>query len=203
MSIEIKASTREAQGTSASRRLRKAGRLPGIVYGGGDVTLLELDHNEIYYKLENEAFHASVLSLDVNGKAEQVMLRDFSMHPFRQQVMHIDFQRVDINKKLHTKVPLHFLNADIAPGVKTGGGKISLIVNELEIACLPKDLPIFIEVDLSAMNLGESMHVGDITLPAGVEAVAHGREVAKDVVASMQNPRGGAAVGEEEDAAAE
>ncbi len=128
MAIEINATTRKAQGTGASRRLRNTGRVPGVVYGAGDVNLIELDHNELYYKLRAEAFHASILSLNLDGKKESVLLRDFVMHPFRQQVQHIDFQRVDAKKKMHIKVPLHFINADIAPGVKEGGGKISHVL---------------------------------------------------------------------------
>ena len=141
MAIEINATTRKAQGTGASRRLRNIGRVPGVVYGVGDVNLIELDHNELYYKLRTEAFHASILTLNLEGKKESVLLRDFVMHPFRQQVQHIDFQRVDAKKKMHIKVPLHFINEDVAPGVKTGGGKISHVMTELDISCLPKDLP--------------------------------------------------------------
>ncbi|PIY07064.1 MAG: 50S ribosomal protein L25, partial [Gallionellales bacterium CG_4_10_14_3_um_filter_54_96] len=137
MTIEIIATTRNTQGTGASRRLRKTGRLPGVVYGSGNAIAIEMDQNDLYYKLRNEAFHASVLKLNLDGKTESVQLRSFVMHPFRQQVQHIDFQRVDLNKKIHIKVPLHFLNADIAPGVKTGGGKISHVMTELDVTCLP------------------------------------------------------------------
>ena len=149
MTIEINATPRKAQGTGASRRLRNSGRTPGIVYGSGDVVIIELDHNELYHKLRSEAFHASILTLNLEGKKESVLLRDFVMHPFRQQVQHIDFQRVDAKKKMHIKVPLHFVNEEVAPGVKLGGGKISHVMNELDIICLPKDLPAFIEVDLA------------------------------------------------------
>ncbi len=116
MAIEIAATTRKAQGTGASRRLRKANRVPGIVYGTGEASMIELDHNTLYYALRNEAFHASVLALDLDGKKQSVLLRDFQMHPFRQQVLHIDFQRVDAKKKIHMKVPLHFINADDRTG---------------------------------------------------------------------------------------
>lgn len=190
MTIEINATTRKAQGTGASRRLRNSGRVPGIVYGSGDVVMIELDHNDLYHKLRSEAFHASVLTLSLEGKKESVLLRDFVMHPFRQQVQHIDFQRVDAKKKMHIKVPLHFLNAEIAPGVKTGGGKISHVMNELDIVCLPKDLPAFIEVDLGKLELGHSVHVADLKLPKGVEAAAHGTHTAEAVVATVQVPRG-------------
>jgi len=188
MAIEISATIRKAQGTGASRRLRKANRVPGIVYGVGEATMIELDHNTLYYALRNESFHASILSLDLDGKKEAVLLRDFHMHPFRQQVQHIDFQRVDAKKKIHMKVPLHFINADIAPGVKTGGGIISHVLNELEINCLAADLPAAIEVDLAALDLGHSIHVSDIKLPKGVEVARHHH--AGDAVATVQVPRG-------------
>jgi len=190
MSIEINATIRKAQGTGASRRLRNTGRVPGVVYGVGDVKLIDLDHNDLYYKLRNEAFHASILSLNLEGKKEQVLLRDFVMHPFRQQVQHIDFQRVDAKKKMHIKVPLHFLNEAIAPGVKVGGGKVSHVMNELDITCLPKDLPQFIEVDLSKLELGHSVHVSDLKLPNGVEVASHGTHAGEAVVATVQVPRG-------------
>ena len=190
MTIEINATPRKAQGTGASRRLRNSGRTPGIVYGSGDVVIIELDHNELYHKLRSEAFHASILTLNLEGKKESVLLRDFVMHPFRQQVQHIDFQRVDAKKKMHIKVPLHFVNEEVAPGVKLGGGKISHVMNELDIICLPKDLPAFIEVDLAHLELGHSMHVADLKLPKGVEAAAHGTHTAEAVVATVQVPRG-------------
>jgi large subunit ribosomal protein L25 len=152
--------------------------------------MIDMDHNEIYYGLRKEAFHASVLTLDVDGKKEAVMLRDFVMHPFRQQVQHVDFQRVDLKKKMHIKVPLHFLNEEVAPGVKLGGGKIGHVIHELDIACLPKDLPAFIEVDLGKLELGQSVHVADLVLPKGVEVAAHGTHTAEAVVATVQVPRG-------------
>jgi large subunit ribosomal protein L25 len=188
MKIEINATSRKAQGTGASRRLRKTGRVPGIVYGGGEPTLIDMDHNNLYHSLRNESFHASVLTLDMDGKKQQVLLRDFQMHPFRQQVLHIDFQRVDANKKIHMKMPLHFINADIAPGVKLGGGIINHVLNELEVTCLPADLPEFIEVDLSALDIGHSIHVSDIKLPNGVAIAGHHH--AGDAVATVQVPRG-------------
>ncbi|MFA6013612.1 MAG: 50S ribosomal protein L25/general stress protein Ctc [Gallionellaceae bacterium] len=188
MTTEIAATSRKAQGTGASRRLRKANRVPGIVYGNGEPTSIDLDHNTLYFALRKEAFHASVLTLDLDGKKESVLLRDFHMHPFRQQVLHIDFQRVDAGKKIHMKVPLHFINAEVSPGVKTGGGIISHVLNELSIACLPADLPTAIEVDLSSLNLGHSIHVSDVKLPKGVEIAGHHH--ASDAVATVQVPRG-------------
>ena len=188
MAIEISATTRKAQGTGASRRLRKANLVPGIVYGTGEATMIELDHNTLYFALKKEAFHASILSLNLDGKAQSVLLRDFQMHPFRQQVQHIDFQRVDAKKKIHMKVPLHFLNADVCPGVKTSGGIVTHVLNELEIVCLAADLPAAIEVDLANLDLAHSVHVSDVKLPKGVEVATHHH--AADAVATVQVPRG-------------
>ncbi|MBI5658859.1 MAG: 50S ribosomal protein L25/general stress protein Ctc [Nitrosomonadales bacterium] len=199
MKIEVSATSRKAQGTGASRRLRKTGRVPGIVYGDGEPALIDIDHNNLFHALRKEAFHASVLTLDLDGSKQQVLLRDFQMHPFRQQVQHIDFQRVSPDKKIHMKVPLHFINADISPGVKQSGGIISHVMNDLDIACLPADLPEFIEVDLSGMAMGHSLHVSDLKLPKGVAVVAHGH-TADAVVATVQIPRG--AVEAEAEAAA-
>ncbi len=188
MQIEISANKRVLQGKGASRRLRGSGKVPGIIYGGEtQAQSIELDHNNLYHKLKLEAFHASILSLDLDGKKEQVLLRDLQMHPFRLQIQHIDFQRVDQNKKIHMKVPLHFINADIAPGVKVSGGIVSHILSELEISCLPKDLPEFIEVDLSTMQAGGSLHVSDLKLPAGVVAT-HAKE--NPTIATAAIPRG-------------
>jgi len=189
MTTELSAISRKAQGTGASRRLRKTGRVPGIVYGGGEPTLIDLDHNTLYHSLRKEKFHASILTLELDGKKEKVLLRDFNMHPFRQQVQHIDFQRVEKNKKIHMKVPLHFINAEISPGVKTSGGVVSHVMNDLDIACLPDDLPEFIEVDLATLSLTHSVHVSDLKLPKGVEAAGHGH-VGAGVVATVQIPRG-------------
>ena len=202
MAIEINATTRKTQGTGASRRLRNTGRVPGVVYGSGEVNMIEMDHNELYHKLRAEAFHASVLSLNLDGKQQPVQLRDFVMHPFRQQVQHIDFQRVDMNKKMHIRVPLHFLNEDIAPGVKQDGGKVSHVMSDLDITCLPADLPAFIEVDLAHLELGHSVHVSDLKLPNGVEIASHGSHAAEAVVATVQVPRGALEAEAEEAAAA-
>lgn len=176
MQIEIDANNRAMQGKGASRRLRRAGKVPGIVYGGeGQAQSIELDHNNLFHKLKLEAFHASILSLNLDGKKEQVLLRDVQMHPFKQQVLHVDFQRVDKNKKIHMKVPIHFINADIAPGVKLSGGLISHVLTEIDISCLPKDLPEFITADLSEMTAGSTLHLKDLKLPKGVEIIALNR----------------------------
>jgi len=173
MQIEISANSRKLHGTGANRRLRSQGRLPGVIYGGnGDAQSIELDHKDLYYKLKMEAFHASILSISIDGKKEQVLLRDVQMHPFKQQVLHIDFQRVRQDQKIHVKVPLHFINADIAPGVKLSGGMISHVATEIEISCLPKDLPEFITVDLSEMTAGSTLHLSDLILPENVEIPA-------------------------------
>ena len=199
MAIEVVAQTRKAQGTGASRRLRNAGKVPGIIYGGKKPAQpIELDHNTIYHQLRNEKFHASILSLSLEGATEQVLLRAVNMHPFRPQVQHVDFQRVSADEKIHMKVPLHFTNAEASPAVKSQGGIVSHVLNELDIRCLPKDLPEFIEVDLSQLTIGHSVHVADLKLPSGVEAVLRGGE--NGVVVTVQIPR--AALAEEETAAA-
>ena len=190
MTTTFNATTRTTQGTGASRRLRKAGFIPGVVYGSGDAVMIEMNHNELYYKLRAEAFHASVLTMTLDGKEQAVQLRAFVNHPFRQQVQHLDFQRVDLSKKIHIKVPLHFINADIAPGVKTGGGKISHVMIDVDVACLPADLPAHIEVDLANLELGHSIHLADLVLPKGVELAAHGSHTTEAVVATVHVPRG-------------
>jgi large subunit ribosomal protein L25 len=173
MKIEFTAYPRTVQGTGASRRLRHAGKVPGIVYGtDAKPEPIELDHRALYQHLRLEAFHASILEMKLGGKAQPVLLRDFQMHPWKQQVMHIDFQRVDKNQKIHMKVPLHFLNAETAPGVKIQGGMVSHLMNEIDIQCLPDDLPEFITIDIGQMNIGDSVHVGEIQFPKGVEPVS-------------------------------
>ncbi|OGU20216.1 MAG: 50S ribosomal protein L25/general stress protein Ctc [Hydrogenophilales bacterium RIFOXYD1_FULL_62_11] len=190
MEIEIIAAKRELQGTGASRRLRHAGKVPGIVYGGTAAPVqIELDHNALYHSLRKEAFHASVLTMNIDGAKESVLLRDAQWHPFKQQVLHVDFQRVDKTHKIHVKVPLHFLNADVAPGVKTGGGKVSHVMTEIDVSCLPGNLPEFIAVDLSGLELGHSIHVSELTLPEGVELVAHVLHE-NPAVASVTLPKG-------------
>jgi large subunit ribosomal protein L25 len=190
MEIEIIAAKRELQGTGASRRLRHAGKVPGIVYGGTTAPVqIELDHNALYHSLRKEAFHASVLTMNIDGAKESVLLRDAQWHPYKQQVLHVDFQRVDKTHKIHVKVPLHFLNADVAPGVKTGGGKVSHVMTEIDVSCLPGNLPEFIAVDLSGLELGHSVHVAELKLPEGVELVAHVLHE-NPAVASVTLPKG-------------
>ena len=190
MTIEISATARTLQGTGASRRLRRTGRIPAVIYGAGkDAAAIELDHKEVFYKLKNEAFHATILSLNLNGKSEQVLLRDYQMHPFRPVVMHVDFQRVNPKEKIHMKVPLHFANAEIAPGVKLSSGIVSHIITEVDVACLPKDLPEFIEVDLANLAAGHSIHLSELKLGKGIELIplTKGEDLA---VATITIPRG-------------
>ena len=172
MKIAIKAEPRSVQGTGASRRLRRESKVPGILYGAGkDALPIEVDHKDLWFKLKMEAFHASILDMEVGKEKAQVLLRDYQMHPFRPLILHVDFQRVAADKKIHMKVPLHFVNAEVSPGVKVAGGLVSHVINELEISCLPKDLPEFIEVDLSELQAGHSLHLSAIKLPEGVEAI--------------------------------
>ena len=167
---------RAKQGTGASRRLRITGRTPGIVYGGtGQPLLVELDHNALWHALKKEAFHSTVLDMEVSGKSSPVLLRDVQMHPFKQLVLHVDFQRVDANTKLHMKVPLHYSGDENSPAVKTDGCIANHVVTEIEVACLPADLPEFIAVDLSGLKKGSSLHLSDIKLPKGVSVVTHGK----------------------------
>lgn len=189
MEIEVIAAKRELQGTGASRRLRHAGKVPGIVYGGEAAPVqIELDHNALYHALRKEAFHASVLTLNVDGAKESVLLRDSQWHPYRQQVLHVDFQRVVKGQKIHVKVPLHFVNAETCPGVKTGGGKPHHIMTEIEVQCLPRDLPEFIEVDMGKMEVDTAIHANQLVLPKGVELVAH-IHAEDPTVASVNTPK--------------
>jgi len=172
MKIAIKAEARSVQGTGASRRLRRESKVPGILYGAGkDALPIEVDHKDLWFKLKMEAFHASILDMEVGTEKAQVLLRDYQMHPFRPLILHVDFQRVAADKKIHMRVPLHFVNAEVSPGVKLAGGLVQHVMNELEITCLPKDLPEFITVDLSELQAGHSLHLSTLKMPEGVEAV--------------------------------
>ena len=170
MKIEINAILREAKGTGASRRLRHEGKVPGILYGGkDDAKSIELNAKDLFMQFKHEAFHASILTLNLDGKKESVLLRDYQMHPVRNNIQHIDLQRIDENKKLSVKIPFHFLNEDVAPGVKLEGGVVSHIMVDVDISCLPKDLPTYIEVDMIALSIGDSIRLSDIKVPEGVE----------------------------------
>jgi large subunit ribosomal protein L25 len=166
---------RAMQGTGASRRLRISGRTPGIIYGGsGKPELVELDHNALWHALKKEAFHSAILDMEKDGKASKVLLRDVQYHPFKQLVLHIDFQRVEADHKLTMKVPLHFSGQENSPAVKTDNCLITHVINELQITCSPADLPEFIAVDLSALTKGVSLHASDLTMPKGVKVIKRG-----------------------------
>jgi large subunit ribosomal protein L25 len=195
---------RAKQGTGASRRLRISGRTPAIVYGGStEPQAVELDHNALWHALKKEAFHSTVLDMEFKGADQKVLLRNVQMHPYKQMVLHVDFQRVDANTKLSMKVPLHYSGDENSPAVKTDHCVVNHVVNEIEVRCLPADLPEFIAVDLSGLKKGVSLHLNDITLPKGVTAVTHGKSnpvlVSVVVVAGADAP---AAEGAEAAAAA-
>ena len=188
MQFEFTAFARTQEGRGASRRMRRAGKAPGIVYGGATAPQpIELDHNALFHALRNEAFHASILKMTLDGSTTKVLLRDVQMHPFKNEILHVDFQRIDENRKIHMKVPMHFVNEDVSPAVKVSGALVSHVLNELDVACLPKDLPEFIEVDLSTLAVGQSLHASGLKLPAGVTVVAHGKR--DPVVATAVMPR--------------
>ncbi|MBS1158962.1 MAG: ribosomal protein [Proteobacteria bacterium] len=200
MTFELIAQARTLQGTGASRRLRRAAKVPGIIYGGGAAAQsIEVEHNDLLLKLKKEAFHSTIINLVLDGKKEQVLLRDTQVHAYRPLVLHVDFQRVDATHELHIKVPLHFVNQEEGPGVKLNGGLVNHVITELDIHCLAKDLPEFIEVDLGALKVGESIHLSQLKLPEGVKLVQHTTE---DAVVVGVVGRGGSAEAVEGEAAA-
>ncbi len=167
---------RAKQGTGASRRLRITGRTPGIVYGGsGEPLLIELDHNALFHAIKKEAFHASILEMELGGKEQKVLLRDLQMHPYKQQILHIDFQRVEAKTRMTVKVPLHYSGEEESPAIKAEACIANHVLTELTISCFPADIPEFIAVDLSGLKKGTSLHLQDITLPKGVKFVAKGQ----------------------------
>jgi large subunit ribosomal protein L25 len=191
MQTEINAEKRTTQGRGASRRLRHASTTPAIVYGAGKPPeMIQVDHKTMMFSLRHEAFHSSVLTLVLDGAKQSVLLRDVQMHPVRPQILHLDFLRVDAAHKIHVKVPLHFVNADIAPGVKLAHGVVSHVFTELDVQCLPGNLPEFITVDLANLEVGHSIHVADLALPEGVEPVGHMKSENPAVVA-ISAPRVG------------
>jgi large subunit ribosomal protein L25 len=197
--MKVIAFPRSVQGSGASRRLRNAGQTPGIIYGGTSAPAnIALDHNALFHALKKETFHSSILDIELEGKVEKVLLRDFQMHAYKPLVLHVDFQRVDEKHKIHVKVPLHFVNAEVSPAVKLGSAIISHVMTELDITCFPSALPEFIEVDLSKMEVGQSLHLSDIKLPVGVTPVLHGKE--NPTIATASIPAG--QVSAEESAAA-
>ncbi|MGD9942493.1 MAG: 50S ribosomal protein L25/general stress protein Ctc [Burkholderiaceae bacterium] len=175
--MKVVATTRKQQGSGASRRLRRAGQVPGIVYGGKvDTTPVSIEHNPLYHALRVEAFHSSILDMELDGKSERVLLRDVQWHPYKPQVMHIDFQRIAADEKITIRVPLHFVNQEVSPAVKLASAIIGHVVNDIEVSCLPDDLPSFIEVDLANLEVGKTVHVNDIQFPNGVTPILHGGE---------------------------
>jgi large subunit ribosomal protein L25 len=174
---EVTAEPRTAKGTGASRRLRRTGKVPGIVYGAGkDAVPVAFDHNAMLRNLNQEAFHTSILTLRFDGSQDQAILRDYQMHPVKPQILHIDLQRISATEKIHMSVPLHFLGQDVAPGVKQEGGLVNHLMSEVDITCLPHQLPEYLEVDMSNVGLNESVHLSNIKLPEGVAItqLAHG-----------------------------
>lgn len=175
--FELSAEKRETKGTGASRRLRHAGKVPGIIYGANkEPEMVNFDHDTVYHLLENEAFHTSILDVKCDGSTEKAVLRDVQYHPFKQLVMHMDLQRISASEKLHMLVPLHFIGEDVAPGVKLQGGIVSHLMTEVDVTCLPGNLPEYLEADVSELELHASLHLSDIKLPEGVEltSLAHG-----------------------------
>jgi large subunit ribosomal protein L25 len=184
--MKFTAFERTQQGTGASRRLRVAGKVPGIVYGGGTPATIELDHNALYFALKKEAFHSSILEMELGAGVQKVLLRDFQMHPWKPQVLHVDFQRVDEATRLRKKVPLHFSGEENSPAVKTDKCLISHVQTDLEIECLASQLPEFVMIDLSGLVKSQSLHVSDLNLPEGIKAVRHGTLNPVIVAATVQ-----------------
>jgi large subunit ribosomal protein L25 len=199
--MKFTAYERSLQGTGASRRLRLSGKVPGIVYGAGEPQMIELDHNALFFALKKEAFHSSVLEMEVAGKTSQVLLRDFQMHPWKQIVQHIDFQRVDATTRLRKKVPLHFSGEENSPAVKADKCLVNHVATDVEVECLATALPEFVSVDLSDLVKGKSLHVSDLKFPAGIKAVRHGTQ--NPVVVSVVEPKVDAVDAAAEAAAAE
>ncbi len=206
--MKLVAFERAKQGTGASRRLRITGRTPGIVYGGATAPqLVEIDHNALWHALKKEAFHSSILDMDIAGTEQKVLLRDVQVHPFKQLVLHIDFQRVDATTKLHMKVPLHFVGDDQSVAIKAEGCIANHVLSEIDVLCLPADLPEFISVDLSGLKKGSSLHLQDMAMPKGVKAIIHGSDknpvvVSVVMVAAAEAPAAEAAAPAPEAAAA-
>jgi len=194
--MKFTAYERTKQGTGASRRLRNAAKVPGIVYGAGTPAMIELDHNALFFALKKEAFHSSILEMELAGNTEQVLLRDYSMHAFRPLVMHVDFQRVDATTKITKRVPLHFVNEETSPAVKTEHCLVNHVVNELLIQCLASQLPEFLTIDLGHLaTRGQTLTVADLKLPDGIKVVTHGKK--DPVIVSVTAPAAEEAATEE------
>jgi large subunit ribosomal protein L25 len=187
-SFELVAEFRETQGKGASRRLRHEGKVPAILYGGdAGARALTLSHQKLMIMLDNERFYSTILNLKVGDQSQAAILKDVQRHPYKNAVMHIDFQRVDENEKIRISIPLHFTGAAVSPGVKSQGGIVSHMRNEVEVSCLPKDLPEFIEVDISGLSLNESIHLSQLKIPAGVALIDLAKEDA--AVVAIHSPR--------------
>jgi large subunit ribosomal protein L25 len=192
----LTAETRTTTGKKASRRLRNADKFPAVLYGAGDPISITLDHDQVLHQLENEAFYSHVLTVKVDGNEQQAVLKDVQRHPSKPRILHMDLQRVSGKNKISMQIPLHFLGEEVAPGVKIGGGIVAHLMSSIEVRCLAKDLPEFIEVDLSSLELNESVHLSDLKVPAGVEIAELAQGSEHDLpVASIHSTRGGA-VGE-------
>ncbi len=166
----ITATSRKVEGKGASRRLRHSGQVPAIVYGAkAEPANVQIEHNSLWLASQNEWFYSSILQLSIDGKSEKVLLRDMQRHPFKQQILHLDFQRIDENVAIRFSVPLHFMNQEVSPAGKTAGIVVLHELNEIGVSCLPKDLPEFIEIDLSELSVGDILHLSDLKLPDGVE----------------------------------
>lgn len=170
---DLVAELREDQGKGASRRLRRQGKVPAIIYGAGRPPRnLAFDHNKVIKELENEAFYSSILNIKVGEKSQAAVVKDIQRHPSKRQILHLDFQRIVEDEKIRMNVPIHFLGEDVALGVKQGGGSISRLMTDVEVSCLPKDLPEYFEVDVAELELNQMLHLSDIKVPEGVEIVA-------------------------------
>lgn len=187
---QINAEPRTESGKSASRRYRREGKIPAVVYGAGkDNMSLLLDHHEIFHKLETEGFQSAIIKINVGKTVEQAILRAVQMNPVKPDVMHVDFQRISAKEKLHIAVPVHFVGEEEAPGVKTEGGIMSHNINEVDVSCLPADLPEYLEVDVSGLHVNDSVHLSDLKVPEGVEITALQHEGEDEVVASVYMPQ--------------
>jgi large subunit ribosomal protein L25 len=175
--FDLIADFREGQGKGASRRLRREGRVPAIIYGGGrPPRALSFDHNRVLRQLENESFYSSILNIKVGENNQPAIVKDIQRHPAKRQVLHMDFQRILADQKIRMHIPIHFVGGEMAPGVKTEGGSVSQLMSDVEISCLPKDLPEYFEVDISGLHLNDMLHLSDIKVGEGVEIVelSHG-----------------------------
>lgn len=187
--FELNAEARAEKGTGASRRLRRAGKVPAVVYGAGkEPQMLQVDHDPLYNQLRNEAFLTSIITIKVDGSSDQAVLRDVQLHPFKPRVQHLDLQRISATEKLHMRVPLHFVGQDASPGVKQQGGVASHLMTDVEVTCLPKDLPEYLEIDMSNLSIGQSVHLSDIKLPNGIAltALAHGNDLAVAAISMVR-----------------